>query len=193
MKMKELSGKIKVDTAVLREEMKRTALSEKILRPMTAKGGAKQPEKKNWIKPGRDQNLKEQLWSLFLKYPKLILAYSSYLHKDMFAEMPYFALYEQAERQYTTGKIELEPIRNSLAGGETENPVDILLLKAEKDYADFSEGEANKEAEILLSEIKKEWTKNKRQALTAELLKAQDEKNFEKAGQILKEMMLLGV
>jgi hypothetical protein len=115
------------------------------------------------------------------------------LRKEYFASTPFLGLYETAEKGYTNNnKIDINELRNNLRDSGEENLVDLVLLKSDKDFEDFSELEAEKEIGDLLIKIKSEWSKQKRMELNRELSQAQAEKNEAKVQEIIKQIMTLG-
>jgi len=135
----------------------------------------------------------EKLWTLFLKFPKYLSSFLPQLRKEYFASTPFLGLYETAEKGYTNNnKIDINELRNNLRDSGEENLVDLVLLKSDKDFEDFSELEAEKEIGDLLIKIKSEWSKQKRMELNRELSQAQAEKNEAKVQEIIKQIMTLG-
>lgn len=188
-----LAEKLRVEPNLLTEELKRVSKNagEHMIKKDVVKG--KPIGVTNFIDDNHGYLLRvENLWALFLKYPKLLSAFLSQLRKEFFVQTPFLGLYEIAERGYNeNNKIDINDVKNNLRSSGEENLVDLVLLKADKDFEAFSEQEAEKEVIDLLIKIKSDWAKQKRKDLNQELNKAQTEKNEKKVEEIIREIMTL--
>lgn len=186
--LRQLSEKLDIDANVLREELKKSA---KQPQPSRQAGGEDQP-KNVPIFNGQDQGYLlrlESLWSLLMKFPKLIISHYSYLRPEFFTGTPYMPLYELIKEAYNPNIVTKTEIREILEeGGDL---VSILLLKADKDFEGFSKEDSTHEVDDLLEKIKSEWIKKRRKELNDHLKIAQTAKDEKKMSEILKEILTL--
>jgi len=131
------------------------------------------------------------LWSLLLKYPTLIRAHASYLKPEYFTSTPFAALYEKTIEQYNNNEINVEVLSGQLQTEESQNAVNILLLKADKDFSEFGEEDASDEVASLLVKIKEDWTRDRRKYLAAELIKSQIAGDKDRSNRILRDIVEL--
>jgi len=187
--LKILADKLNIDSGALREESLRISSKEKIISSRHVKQEVSQASVS--IVNNRQYLLLENLWALFFKFPKLLSSHLPELKRDVFVNSPFLILYEIAQSQYNIdSKIDFNLILQSMDKDEQER-VNILALKADKDYENFSEENASKEIDIILNEIKREWTKNRRTELTNILRNAQATGDKTLAENVLKEIMEL--
>ncbi len=194
--LKKLADELSVDSATLTAEMRRLALAKpknhepinsqehKPANPQAAPSG-----EQNWSEQGKTRLLAENIFALFLKFPKLFPEHDLELSREFFPPAPMAGLYESLKNHYN-GSVDLK-VMPSDSERENQNSIDILVLKADKDYSDFNPEQAKKEVEILLAGIKSEWQKNRRMELTSALKSAEINKNPELLQQILKQIMEL--
>jgi hypothetical protein len=128
----------------------------------------------------------ENILVLFVKFPNLFAGFSARLKDEFFAQVSFSGLYEYLKTQYTN-KAEISNDANK----EVQNSIDILLLKADKDYSDFGPKEAEKETEILLAAMAGEWRKDQRQKLNQMLKEAEIAKDTATVQKILQQIMSL--
>lgn len=189
--LKILTEKLGVETNLLREELNR--YTKKPSHDNQKNGEAKKPVSSAWLNENQGYLLRiENLWALILKFPKLISSVLSNLREEYFNSTPFLPLYELIKKDYNeNNKIDINTVRNRLNTSGEENLIDLVLLKADKDFEDFTEQDMEKELTDLLSKIKLDWAKQKRNGLKQALNKAQAEKDNVKVGKILKEIMEL--
>jgi DNA primase len=184
--MKKLAEAVNIDVTVIAESAKKRVTQTKSTNKNTDSESARLP-----LANDRYHLLLEGLWSLFIKFPNLFGAFNSFLQPDFFIDHPTAALYEMAQKQYNNGqRIDINEL-HALHLGVSENLVDILLLKAEKDFLDYTEEMGAKEVELLLAETIKLWKKKRKDLLAQELKQVQQIANKERENEILTEIMKL--
>lgn len=183
--LKKLADELGVDSATLTAEMRRLALAKPKYYEGKQESTAPQPPKEeNWGENDKSCLLAENIFALFIKFPKLLAEYDANLNREFFPPAPMAGLYESLKKKYN-GSMDKENVLDK----ENQNSIDILVLKADKDYNDLSPEEAKKEMDILLSRIKSEWKTNKKNELKKTLEEALVNKNIELVRQILKQVM----
>ena len=188
--LKKLADELGVDNATLTAEMRRLAAAvkpkfhETHSSPAPVAASAKQ---ENWGEQGKTRLLAENIFALFLKFPKLFPEHNHESSREFFPPAPMAGLYETLKNNYN-GTVDIK-VMPSEQERESQNSIDILVLKADKDYSDFNSELAKKEVDILLGAIKLEWQKNKRAELTNALKEAEKNKDSETLQKILKQIM----
>lgn len=187
--LKKLADELSVDNATLTSEMRRLAAVKPKFHEtnigQTAKIAPIKPE--NWGEQGKTRLLAENIFALLLKFPKLLPELDLESKQEFFPPAPMAGLYETLKNRYN-GSMDVK-VMPSEQEKEYQNSIDILVLKADKDYSDFDLTQAKKEIGILLEGIKSEWQKNKRAELTSALKDAEINKNPDLVQQILKQIM----
>ena len=137
--------------------------------------------------------LLENFFALLFKFPSLLSAYAPELKKDFLEEVRLAGLYDSLKKYYNenTNILDVQALKNSLTT-EERFFVDILVLKSDKEYANFTREEAQKELAVLFSAVKEDWQKNKRSKLTVQLKEAEKNNDREQVQNILKEIIALG-
>ncbi len=183
--LKKLADELSVDSATLTAEMRRLA-SEK---PKYFEGKSVEnvvkptPERENWGEQNKLSFLVEKVFALLVKFPKFFVEYDLDSSRRFFPPEPMVGLYESLKKQYN-GSVDKQAIEK-----ENQDSIDILILKADKDYGDLSPEDARKELNILFGLIKSEWKINKQKELAKPLEEARINKNTELEKQILKQIM----
>ena len=187
--LKKLADELNVDHTTLTAEMRRLAsVKPRHFEGKTPENVAPQKPKEDvWGEESKSHPLAENIFALFLKFPKLFEEHNPHLSREFFPPTPLAGLYESLKNHYN-GSIDIKVMPSDLER-EHQNSIDILVLKADKDYSDFNPEEAKKEIDILLARIKSEWQNNKRMELTRSLKEAEKNKNTELLQQILKQIM----
>jgi len=204
--LKKLADELGVDHTTLTSEMRRLAsaklthrvshpeLNEGPLRNQRDSSALPQNDNEDWGEQGKTRLLAENIFALFLKFPKLFVEHDAGLSRGFFPPAPLVGLYESLKNHYNgsaclpIGMVDVKVMPSDLER-ENQNSIDILVLKADKDYSDFNLEDAKKEVDILLASIKSEWQKNRRAELTSALKQAEKDKNTELLQQILKQIM----
>ncbi|TSC85062.1 MAG: DNA primase [Parcubacteria group bacterium Gr01-1014_13] len=185
--LKKLADELSVDHATLTAEMRRLASAK----PKHYEGKAENvPQEKakdeNWGQQSQSRLLAENIFALFIKFPKLFGEYDMSSSQAFFPPASMASLYESLKRQYNGSIDQKEALEK-----EQQNSIDILVLKADKEYSDFDLAKAKKEIDILVARIKSQWQNDKRAELTSALKEAEKNKNTELLQQILKQIMEL--
>jgi len=181
--LNELAAKLQLDTAVLREELKRNIERQK---PSSYYAGqaAKVEEKKP--EPQAPKTRIEVLFGralglLFSHQDKTALFFQKF--QDAWVEGTcYFPLYEKLKIGYTQGSIDFSAV--NLAHGEE---IAILLMQTELDGNPSENFDISKEFELLGQEIKNEWIKGRRRDITRQLELAEKEGRKEDVQALLQE------
>lgn len=191
--LQELGQRLGVDAGVLREDLLR--FKEKDTRyKFTASSAGGQDTKGSETQTvnaptTRHDLLVDRFLALLLRFPHLSLI--TY-HVSLSTLSPYSELYEMLKKQYTeTNSIDLQNVSIFFAREGQENIVDVLLMKGEKDFSDFSEDNARKECEHLMQEIKMEWVKKERGRLQHEITEAERSGNAERLSYLMDEFQRL--
>ena len=181
--LKRLAEEWEVDQNLLKDELKKIK-----------KYGKRSPAPEAPLKaPQHDrfELLLNEFWALILKFPKLFAAAASQARQEYFNGRRHQLLYETAQKQYNSlGHIDSALLSKEL-NIDGESPVDLLLLQAEKDFADFTESQALEEINKTITEIKKYWVKQRRLELTKELKQAKEAGDHNKELQLTKQIMEL--
>ena len=186
-----LSDRIEVDISILREDLKIVENKKTIYNKNnnTVAGGSKEKGtegvRKIKVEKGRLELLLERLFSLLLKYPKLVSNLPEDFDRYLSTEV-YNKLYQGLKEEYTVDKL-----RDVADFADQENLVDILVMKSGLEFASLGEGESKAEAIQMLALIKDVYTKQVRQGLQIEIEKAEKEGNKEKLDQLVEEFQNL--
>lgn len=168
--LKELSGRIGVDVPVLREDLKRVDKKKESPKVVTVKSQTVTKKVDS-----RLETLAEQYFCLLLKFPSALSAELKHpALKQAFSTTRFNTLYEAVENQYTnTGSLDTQVLRNTMGTDNTENIVDVLLMKAELDFLDITEQSAKNEAIKFLEQIKKTWKQGRRKQIELAIVQAE--------------------
>lgn len=189
-----LADELGVDRSILAAEAKR-------IYGLAAKNAAYThvpASAENMQAPAKEEKTKahillENFFALLFKFPSFLAVYAPELKKDFLEEVQLAGLYDSLKKYYNenTNILDVQALKNSLTT-EERFFVDILVLKSDKDYANFTREEAQKELTVLFSAVKEDWQKNKRNKLAAQLKEAEKNNNREQVQNILKEIVALG-
>ena len=185
--LRELAGRISVDTAVLREDL------ERIKKPK-AESRLSEKEKPKEVKPierGRYDLLLERLYCLVFKFDKLFTDFFAEDKQNLLSTGEFGVLYEILKREYNeNNKVDIEKVRKIFAdsnGSNKENLVDILLLKADWEFSDLKLGQELKEFKNLFFEMEQQWKKDQRLVIQIKIEQAEREKDKIKLSELLEE------
>lgn len=190
--LRELGGKINVEVSVLRENMKQIAENEK-KKPALIEKETETVVKKPKITIDASDRLSiliERSFILILKFPKL----KKELEKaadGVFSTSVYSGLYEGLKIQYNSNDIDLGLLRAYVAEENAENIVDLLLMKGDLEFSDFSAADAVKEIAQIVEQINLEWVKKRRKIIQTEIEKAEKEKDQERLKVLFEEFKKL--
>lgn len=171
----ELAGRLRVETAVLRDELKKLSRSSYV--SVSAAQKVVQPLVTQKTVSVFDQNIERLL--LFVLhgiecYPLLHKA----LPEKIWKESIYAQLYEMLDLVYSTGTITIDQIREKLSGiPQLSKQLDLLLLKASQDIYDIPISQISSEVLVLIQHIKKQWITHELQRLHHELIDAARKKD----------------
>ena len=174
--LRELAAKLNVDTSVLREDLGRFKKE---------KGNEKREmrkEKENGLvvkenRRSRIDTLTERLLLIALKFPwSVSISHFPFPISDLpLSTSQYRDLYLRIKEQYNTdGSLDINKLRESFASdNSTENVIDLLLLKADLEYAGFEEKRVKSEIEDIVRQLKEEWLRARRHALQRQIAEAE--------------------
>jgi len=191
--LKKTGERLGIDLETLRQAL-HLRLTQKTTNTHTpASASAKPLAAPPKIPVGRQQMLAEAFWSLIIKFPELFLTLRPLLDQKYFIDTEFLSLYEEVNKQYNIKQsLDLDEIRlavGAISGGE--NFLDVLLLRADKDFASLTETTAAAEALQLFNNLKQEWVKAQKEKLSLELKAAQTAGDRVREDQLLAEFMRL--
>jgi len=188
--LKKLTEVTKIDLKILQEETRRLAdVNKNKHAPIYSQD---KDLYKVVVNIDRHQILLQNLWSLFLKYPALLLANINSLQPDYFIASPLLKLYELAIEQYNNkGQVEVDFLRDSLPIEERQI-IDVLILKVESEFTDFNQEKAEKELAIILLELNQLWVKKCRRELIEESRLAAEKGDKADVERIMKKITEIG-
>lgn len=219
--LQELAGRLSVDAVVLREDMRRIAKEKPAHdashRPAAASASSNAVSDENKLSgvPAEESGLRpislayapgntdkdpasyrffflaERLAILLFRFPSLIEGATERLLSLPVSATGYGPLYDAMQIQYTVGgTIDIEAIRREYAAAK-ENPIDLLLMKGELEFAGMQEQEAQKEADRLLGEMKKEWITKRRKELECDIIVAEKARDQNRVAGLIQEFQSL--
>ncbi len=184
-----LGEKLNIDMNILRDELRKAMSGKQLVagsahisphsqsKSIVGAANSKTPTTRLHV-------LTEGFWSLIVKYFDLYGSIRDKLKSDYFVGTDFGTLYDLAETQYNkNNQINLDELRQSSIGAPYD--VDILSLRAEKDFSQLNVEEARKEMANLLQNIAEEWKKGKRKELQNAIAQAA------RAGEHDQEVLLL--
>lgn len=190
--LKIVAGKLGEEIQVLRDNMKELRLPNQ---PQNAALGAAQASQAQ-LEPKKVQTsphdpLIGRILALVVKFPNIIKIWP---WKDQAMEAAalasaYAPLYLSVKEEYTaSSSFSLENLRLRLQKDGTENPVDLLALKAEMDFANVSENDAKNEFRVLCETIGKNWKKERIAVLSQAMRQAEAAGDQTKATDLLEQL-----
>ena len=180
--LKKLSNDLAIDQSALREDLKKIKVKV-------------QPSQKNTptVEPIVELNpkdiMEDKFWSLMLKFPE-----NYGLFRDLVVSPTFFgercrALYEVAEKIYNKlGKISVVEVGDYFKNEHSSPVVDLLLLKASKDFEGLSSDQATSELKQLFARIKQYWKMERGQVIQSELAEAEKNKDNNKVAELMEEL-----
>jgi len=182
--LKRLAERLGVEAGVLREEL---AKVKKTPGPRVASDElAAQITLSDKAEPWN-----EVFWALVVKSPEIFVSLRGYLRPEYFSDSPLSGLYGFCEKRYNENDAVDFSDAPELKNSSGENLPDLLLMRAEKDYAGWEPPKLEAEAAKVLKNIDGEWRKKQRSALGIDLRQAQEAKDNKKEDEILKKIMEL--
>ncbi len=171
--LKKLSDRLGLDASILREEIKK-APRLSVTAP-TQKHGAKDASPIQTKNVSTLEMLRQELWSLILQFPAQYGAVVNSIKPEFFAGTPYAALYEAAQKLYTSNSsLNLDAIREEFAHPGEENMVDLLSLRPYRDAMELTESFAMSEIKQLIDRITQEVRRDHRKLLEQALRLAEE-------------------
>jgi len=173
--LKELSERLGTDTAVLREDLARL---QKNLKPggshQLVKTEVQSVEAPPKVDLGRLGILLERFLMLGLKFPSLIHSVLKDLSDAVFIDSEYKSLYEMLKKQYTTiSSFSAEILAELFSVSSIKDLAEMLQMRAELEYADFTIEMAGREIQIVVNDIKDEWKRKRRKELQQAISQAE--------------------
>lgn len=189
--LQELGRRLGVDIAVLREDLVRVKEPGSV-RTAPGRQGIDRVEVKAVDVPVTRINLLiERFVALLLRFPQLLVTSYELPVTRTLSPSPYLSLYETLKNQYTHGALDLQHVKSMFEHEGSENPVDILLMRGEKDFYDYTEDKAQKELEYICREIKEEWSRARGHELQIEIEAAEHTGDKERMSVLLDELQQL--
>lgn len=208
--LKVISGRLGEEVAVLRENLQEIRKTAKPLKSTENKNppssqrdygvARKEPEIKKSAPMTRVDTLMERLFALIVRYPKVgellfsgSLTSNAWLVEEAARSMARLAgLYESLKKQYTeTRTISIDTLRHDYASNESENIVDVLLLKGEMDFFGLSPNDAVNEFRVLHETIAADLRKRRIQELQREMKMAEDAEDKDRLEELFVEFQKL--
>ncbi len=183
-KMSEILG---ADTAILLEELRK--IKRNIREPVSSSAVIMPKNQEvSFVGGQRTDLLRQKICALLVGHPAIFTALHAYIKPEYFADTIYSTLYDFMEKQYNSNiRLSLGDFKLNNASGE--NIVDILYMQSQKDYADLSDEDCEKEAVLIIGEIEKMRIKNRRDELARELKAVQNLGDGKRENELLKQIM----
>ncbi|HBU06627.1 MAG TPA: DNA primase [Candidatus Magasanikbacteria bacterium] len=190
--LKELGNKIGVDLEILRDDLKTVQSRKPAHNASPDKIGITDGEKVKSadnlkeeheikIEKSRLEVLLDRMFALLIKFPNLLSNLPEDFAKYLSTAI-YEAIYQGLKQEYNVDKL-----REVANFADKENPIDILQMKGEWEFANLSDKEIKEEMEKLFVLINTEWQKNRRKQLQLEIEQAEKIGDKNKIGILLKE------
>ena len=181
--LNDLASKLQLDTAVLREELRRMAERQKPTSQYASQAPKKEEKKPITAAPKTRIEILfgRALGLLFSHQDKTALFFQKF-NEAWLQETCYFPLYEKLKVGYTQGSIDFTVV--NLEHGEE---IAILLMQTELDGNPSENFDISREFEVLSQDIKSEWIKQRRRDVTRALELAEKEGRTQDAQTLLQE------
>jgi len=203
--LRELSGRIGVDIAVLRENLKEVRKATQAATPSARPVAPTAPAPTPKAAPNRFTQVLERLLVLWCRYPQLATKFFAQSAQSVSREKSVIAslalstpalapLYEAMQTQYTaTSGVSIAALRESFyanaAGGE--NIIDVLLMKGELDFFGLGEAEVNTEAANIIRYLVEDWSRTRRVEVAFALAQAEKAGDTAKVQALLQELQII--
>ena len=191
--LRELASRVGVDVGVLRDDLKRVP-TEKTPEPIRQQKAEEQaPAAPGPVAMTRLDLLIERYITLLLRLAPNEYTFPAASLDPIFSTSRHLPLYKAIKAQYTspTSTLDIEALRNHASSEETENIVDVLLMKGELDFAHLSGDKLTSEVEKGATLVIDEWKKHRRKALQLAITEAEKQGNKEKAMKLLEQFQAL--
>ncbi len=188
--LRELGAKLDVDVAVLRENMQQIKETQK-----KKKIQNNEVEIKQEIKLPQNTRLDvllERLFMVFLKFPEYFNKEALLSDAELLSTSVYGHLYESLNKLYNDNtSIDINQLRDFIANDNQKEVVDLLLMKGDLEFADFSANQAKDEVKQLLEQIDAEWTKKRRSEIQSKIAEAEKNNDKERLVKLLEDFQKL--
>lgn len=194
--LRELSAKLNVEVAVLREDLQRVVRQNETRnwKPETRVDQSSHESVTRDEQSSRLDILIERLLMLLIRFQlsQFPISHfqffddylSTYKHRDL-----YFAMRQSYN---AIGSLDIAKLRESfIPDNLAENPIDLLLMKADLEYSGFDEKKVKIEAEQIVKQIKDQWTRARRQSLQRQMAEAERAGEREKLETLAREFQSL--
>lgn len=163
--LKTVAGKLGEEIQVLRDNLKELRPPNQVNAGAAAHSNQTptQPEPKK-IQVSPHDLLIGRVLSLVVKFPNLtaLIPWSEMGFEAAALDSSYAPLYLSLKEEYTpSSPFSLDKLRLKLQKTGEENPLDILALKAELDFANVMESDAKNELRVLCETVAKNWKKQR--------------------------------
>ncbi|MFH0857356.1 MAG: DNA primase [Candidatus Magasanikbacteria bacterium] len=189
--MKELASRVGVDTSVLREDMKRFEKKD-VFSPVHEKNEPKLIKKQEKT---RYDLLIERFFECLFQFPHILEGRWALLGRIDLAlsTSRYSSLYKAIKAQYNNNnKFDVEVFRHEIANSEQlAKFTEVLLMKAELDFATYTDEMVNKELGNLVEQIREEWKGKRRRELEQELGVAEKQNDTVRLQELLEELRII--
>ncbi|MFZ2190469.1 MAG: DNA primase [Candidatus Magasanikiibacteriota bacterium] len=194
--LKELGNKIGVDLEILRDDLKSITRNKPARNASNnIAGGEEGVRSKGQIdvndnvyvktEKGRLEVLLDRMFALLIKFPKLTLDLPEDFAKYLSTAV-YETIYQGLKQEYNVDKL-----REVANFADKENPIDILQMKGEWEFANLSDKDIKEEREKLFVLINTEWQKNRRKQLQMEIEQAEKSGDKDRLNTLLQEFQNL--
>ncbi|MFA6105168.1 MAG: DNA primase [Patescibacteria group bacterium] len=180
--LKKLADDLSIEPSVLREEIKK--IKSKVVSPVKV-----ELSKVEIVVKSPQDNMEEEFWSLLLKHPENYNSLRDKIPTGQFFSSGFAGLYEAAERIYNKrNKITADDIRSEIANTGLSSSVELLLLRASKDFDNITPETSGKELEQLLYRIKGMWKVQRGKEIQSELADAEKLKDNLRISNLIDEL-----
>jgi len=189
--MKELASRVGVDTSVLREDIKRFEKKD-VFTHVQEKNEPKLVKKQEKT---RYDLLIERFFECLFQFPHILEGRWALLGRIDLAlsTSRYSSLYKAIKAQYNNNnKFDVEVFRHEIANSEQlAKFTEVLLMKAELDFATYTDEMVNKELGNLVEQIREEWKGKRRRELEQELGVAEKQNDTVRLQELLEELRII--
>lgn len=182
--LSQLGGRLGVDTKTLEEDMKRFTDKK---RPVVS---SPETETKPVVPVvvSRVEELTNSILALLVKFPEVG---TSDLLAGVNQQMGDKPLYKALLSMYNAGKADINTFSREYQQKDILEQVDILLMKAELDFAHFTKEMARSEVKNLIDLLKATWLKDKRTQLQQQISQAEQAGDSQTLQQLLEQFSQL--
>ena len=161
----ELSSRLGVSMEVLREQMQVSKVKQLKTGHVAKKEGDTRPVAQKSVPSTRLDKLLERLIILSLRFSKNLPPATFSSEFSLLQGSPHYPIYETLKSLYNNGVIDLSSVREQLTVNNLDEPLEILLLKGEQEFFDYTEADALLDLQNVVEQILSEEKKDKRRIL----------------------------